>query len=182
MKYIPKFWVQGRTGSIQGLIATVITLAMLAFTAGSARAAHGITQLEYIQWLVQATGETSQFTGTSTAADYQQWAQGKGLLPNGGWRLTARLTKPVLAQTLVQLLNLSTSDKDGNDFARVLLREGINLPTADDIDRGSLVNFLSTPSIPIPNPGSPAKGNNGVGNGEDPPPPGFLNPNNPHFG
>jgi hypothetical protein len=26
------------------------------------------------------------------------------------------------------------------------------------------------------------KGNNGVGNGQDPPPPGWQNPRNPHFG
>src|SRR5204863_4600042 len=118
--------------------------ALLALSAGSLKAGQAITQLEFIQWLVQVTGETSQFTAASTAADYQQWAQGKGLNPNGGWKLSSRLTKPVLAQALVQLLNLSTSDKDGNDYIRTLMREGINLPTADDIDRGTLVNFLGS--------------------------------------
>src|SRR6266496_779362 len=95
MKYIQKFWVQGCTISIQGLIKTITIVALLALSAGSLKAGQAITQLEFIQWLVQVTGETSQFTAASTAADYQQWALGKSLNPNAGSTLSRRLTIPV---------------------------------------------------------------------------------------
>src|SRR5439155_2974078 len=91
-----------------------------------------------------------------------------------------------LAQLLVQLLNLNPK-KGGGDYVRVLQREGIDLSgIADDaaISGANVASILGNGSFPVAfvNTGSPAKGNNGVGNGEDPPPPGFLNPKNPHFG
>ncbi len=182
MKDIWKFWVQGRTRFTQGLATTILLIATaLLLMAGSAKAAQPMTQLEYIQWLVQATGESGQFKATAAATDFQQWAQAKGLAPAGGWNLTAPLTRPVLAQTLAQLLNLAASDKDAGDYVRVLLREGINLPTADQIDRGTVVSLLSSSFVPVSNnAGSPVRRpNNGFGNGDQPPPP--HNPNgNPH--
>jgi hypothetical protein len=189
MKDIQKFGVQGSTGTVQGLIRKltltwlVAALALLVLGPLPARAAGAVTQLEFIQWLVQVTGDNSQFTATSGTADYLQWAQSKGLSPSGGWKPTATLTREVLAQALVQLLNLSATTKNGvDDYIRILAREGFSVPDAPEISRAQLVSFLSINlSARIPS-GSPAKGNNGLGNGEDPPPPGWLNPRNPHTG
>ena len=189
MKDIQKFWVQGRTRTVQGLVVkfTSITLgaalAVLLLGPLAANAARPVTQLEFIQWLVQVTGENSQFSAASGAADYVQWAQSKGLTPAGGWKPDSPLNRQVLAQAVAQLLNLSSTAKSGaDDYIRILAREGLSLPDADEINRGQLASFLSqniSPRIPS---GSPAKGNNGLGNGEDPPPPGWLNPRNPHAG
>jgi hypothetical protein len=184
MKDIQKFWVQGSTGTVQGLVEKLtltilgIAFAFVLLAPISVKAAGAITQLEYIQWLVQVTGETSQFSVASGSADYVQWAQSKGMTPAGGWRATTKLTREVLAQTLVQLFNLSSQKT--SDYERILQREGINLPEATEIDRPLIAQILLfdptlTPRIPFSGPGSPVRrGNNGVGNGEDPPPPGWI--------
>lgn len=146
----------------------------------------GVTQLSFLQTLVQVTGDSGQFSSSSTPQDFVSWASAKGLTPSGGWNLSANLKKDQLAQLLVQLLKLNPK-KGGGDYIRVLQREGIDLSgiadgsdvsysqVASTIGSGTLV-ILTQPS------GSPAKGNNGLGNGQDAPPPGFLNPKNPHFG
>src|SRR6266496_1136948 len=137
MKDIQKFWVQGSTRTVQGLVGkfTFIwlgaALALLLIGSLPARAAGAITQLEFIQWLVQVTGDNSHFTATSGTADYVQWAQSKGLTPAGGWKPGATLSREVLAQALVQLLNLSATTKNGvDDYVRVLAREGFSVPDA----------------------------------------------------
>jgi len=187
MKNIQKFWVQGCTKIIHGLAAK-FTLALLgaafALSMGepiSVKATEGITQLEFIQWVVQISGESGKFNASSTAADFLQWAQSKGISPAGGWKPTTKLTRQVLAQTLVQLLNLTTSSKDAADYERILAREGIVLPDEPVISRGIITSFLDGNIFPrIPNSGSPVRHtNNGFGNGDQPPPP--HNPNgNPH--
>ena len=128
MKNIQKFWVQGCTGTVQGLVEKLtLTILGIAFACVllapiSVKAGGAITQLEYIQWLVQVTGENGQFSASSTSADYVQWAQSKGVAPAGGWSATTKLTRDVLAQTLVQLLNLSSSQKS-SDYERILRRD-----------------------------------------------------------
>src|SRR5262249_33514508 len=148
MKNIQKFWVQGSTKIIQGFVRK-FSLALLGGAVAvalwqplSAKASKPITQLEFIQWLVQVTGETSQLPVSAGVADYIQWAQAKGLTPAGGWKPGNPLTKEALAQALVQLLNLSATSKDGSDYERILAREGIILPDDPTVSRGSLVAFL----------------------------------------
>ena len=144
--------------------------------------AGGVTQLAFLQTLVQVSGDSGQFGSSSTAQDFIQWAQAKGMTPAGGWNPSATLSKAELAQLLVQLLNLNPK-KGGGDYIRILQREGIELGDEEQVSNlGSLFN-QNLFTLRIPNSGCPVKhGNNGVGNGEDAPPPGWLNPKNPHFG
>jgi hypothetical protein len=185
MKNIQTFWVQGSTTIRQGMgnkitLALTGALSLLLLMPLTIKAGEAITQLQYIQWLVHVTGEGGKFTASSGVADYVQWAQSKGMTPAGGWQPTATLSREVLAQTLVQLFNLSSSQKNA-DYERILQREGIPLPDASQITRGNLVTILDW-SVPtrFPGAGSPVRRpNNGLGNGEQPPPP--NNPNgDPH--
>jgi hypothetical protein len=171
-----------------GFYAIAVGLLLLLAAPVSAKA-ESMTQIECLQWLVQVTGESSQFSATSTAADLIQWARVKGMNPTGGWQPGATLTRETLAQILVQMFGLNPKKMAG-DYARILAREGIELPSDDDISRADLVNVLGevtvvnqVASIAGSNPSPNRKGNNGGGNGEDPPPPGWTkNPRNPHFG
>ena len=123
-----------------------------------------VTHLQFIQWVVQLSGENSQFSVSSTPGDYIQWARSKGLNPSGGWQLGATLTKNQLAQTLVQLLNLNPSKFNG-DYVRILTREGIDLSAVVvDVTRVQLVGVLDDPNFQTPlavNP-SPVHGNRGI--------------------
>jgi hypothetical protein len=129
--------------------------------------------MEYLQWMVQVCGEN--LGANATAGDFINWARGKGMNPAGGWQLNAVLTKEVLAQTLVQLFNINPR-KQGGDYSRILEREGIVLPSAGEISRQVFVAIVDDPGfgprIPSMRDFSPVKGNNGVGNGIDPAPPG----------
>jgi hypothetical protein len=174
----------------KGLGFYAIAIGLFLVLAGPVSAkAESMTQIECLQWLVQVTGESSQFSATSTPADLIQWARVKGINPVGGWQPNATLTRDSLALILVQLLGLNPQ-KFGGDYARILAREGIELPAAGDISRSDLVSVLGELTIinrveviAAANPSPNRKGNNGRGNGEDPPPPGWTkNPRNPHFG
>jgi len=105
-----------------------------------------LTQLEGLQWLAQVSGDSSQFSASSTAADYIQWARVKGLNPNGGWQPNATLTREVLAQILVQLLKISPN-KLGADYVKILEREGIIIPANNTISRESLLSVLGDPAF-----------------------------------
>jgi hypothetical protein len=142
--------------------------------------------LEFLQWMVQLTGDNAQFSADSTSADYVQWARSKGMNPTGGWNPTAALTPEQLAQSLVQLYGLNPR-KFGGDYFRILEREGIIIDrTSGEVTRAALAalvdefGFQSRTAIFAR--ASTTKGNNGLGNGQDPPPPGWQNPRNPHFG
>jgi len=162
-----------------------VALALIGFLAAAPLVHAGVTQLAFLQTLVQVTGDSAQFSSSSTPQDFVAWATAKGLAPSGGWSLTANLNKDQLAQLLVQLLNLNPK-KGGGDYIRILQREGIDLSGIADgaVSGQNLASTLNQGMIVIvsSNTGSPVKGNNGLGNGQDPPPPGFLNPHNPHFG
>lgn len=167
--------------------AAVLAVAMAGFFTISTTTAQAITQLEFLQWMVQLTGDSGQFTTESTSADYVQWARNKGMNPSGGWSPTAALTPEQLAQSLVQLYGLNPR-KFGGDYFRILAREGINIDrTATEVSRAALAGlvdefgFQSRTAI-LARASTSQKGNNGLGNGQDPPPPGWLNPRNPHFG
>lgn len=161
--------------TIAVLGAAALFLLALAAPPPASAATTPITQLEYLQWMTQLCGEN--MGSTSIAADYINWARAKGMNPTGGWQPGSILTKEVLSQTLVQLLKVN-GRKVGQDYARILERTyGIVLPTSSQITRTdfvSLIDDLGTkPQVIIfaQNP-SPWKGNNGVGNGQDPQPPG----------
>lgn len=155
------------------VLATAAAIVAAALTPLSVQAAGGVTQLEYLQWLVQLSGDTGQFSANSTGGDYVNWARTKGMNPNGGWKLNGKVSKDVLAQTLAQFLNLNPGKSQ--NYANVLKRLGINI--SEDPTRAELASIIDTGIQPrislITNP-SPTKGNNGVGNGEDPPPPGWI--------
>jgi hypothetical protein len=189
---IVRVLMNGFTGLAQGakrlgLYAAAAGLLVVMSSATTAKA-EGISQLETIQWLVQVSGDSGQFAANSTAADYIQWARVKGMNPTGGWQPSSEITRDALAQILVQYLGINPK-KLGADFLRILEREGIVIPTGD-ITRSALVGVLDDYGVTgrlvtlAGNSGSPnRKGNNGRGNGEDPPPPGWTNnPRNPHFG
>ena len=121
-----------------GICAIAIGFAVAVFGPVSARA-EGVTQLQTLQWLSQVSGESSQFSASSTAADYIQWARVKGLNPSGGWQPNTTLTRDALAQILVQLLKINPN-KFGANYVRILEREGIIIP--ETIDRGGLLAVL----------------------------------------
>jgi len=98
--------------------------------AGSvALAENAMTQHQYILWMANVCGDSLP-TG-ATGDDLTTWARGKGMNPTGGWQLNAKLNKQVLAQTLVQLLNLAPR-KGTFDAVRLLEREGIIIQSSGD--------------------------------------------------
>jgi hypothetical protein len=111
-------------GLFQRWVGCVLGL-VLFFSAGASVAlaqSGAMTQSQYLQWMANVCGD--RLPSSATAADHANWARGKGMNPTGGWQLNAKLTKQVVAQTLVQLLNLAP--RKGNfDAVRILEREGI---------------------------------------------------------
>jgi hypothetical protein len=165
----------------------IIAVCMAGFLTVFTPAAKAISQLEFLQWMVQLTGDNVQFNAASTPADYSQWAMSKGMNPTGGWQPSSALTPEQLAQVLVQLYGLNPR-KFGGDYFRILEREGITIDrSSGEVTRAALAGlvdefgFQSRTAI-IAAASTTEKGNNGLGNGQDPPPPGWLNPRNPHFG
>lgn len=145
-----------------------------------------LTQLEFLQWMVQVTGDSDQFNANSKASDYINWAKTKGMNPGTGWQPNAKLQRDMLAQALVQLYNLNPK-KYGGDFVRILEREGIRLPNENEISRRGLLELLDEAEDRFEmdkhkhHPSPHKRPNNGKGNGDQPPPP--KNPNgDPHDG
>jgi hypothetical protein len=120
------------------LVGVALIIAPQAARADSAP----VTQFQFLQTIVQLSGASSQFNSSSTAADYVHWAQSKGINPAGGWQPDAVLSKAALAQALVPLLNLNPNKFNG-DYARILLREGIDLSgVGDQVSKDNLVGVL----------------------------------------
>ena len=191
MKHIVRVCLHGwKKGIINGwakpiglaVVCGALGLALCS-SAPAAQPSTPITQVEFLQMLVLATGDN--LGSGATAADYTAWAARRGYNPNGGWQAGSALTKTTLAQTLVQVLGLNPR-KQGGDYVRILEREGISLPNESVLTRQGIMSVLGDPTMltRMCGPISPHRphGNNGVGNGEDPPPPGWDNPRNPHYG
>src|SRR5713101_9659834 len=106
------------------VLGIVAALALLGPSRAAADQSPPVSQLQFLQLLVQLTGDTAQFNPGSTAADYVNWAVNQGLKPTGGWQPGSPLTRDVFGQSLVQLFKIAP-DKFNNDFARILAREGI---------------------------------------------------------
>ncbi len=185
MKHIVNVCLHGWRKSINygwtkpiGLAVVFGALSFALCTVNTASAAQpSVTQLEYLQWLVQAVGDSSQFTASSTADDYIAWANLKGMKPADGWSADAELSKQAMAQTLCQLFGINVR-KQGAGYVAPLAREGITLP--GQINRTTLVSLLDDPVFRNRINGqsmSPTKGNNGIGNPTPFPPPGNPPPN-----
>src|SRR5262245_3163192 len=87
-----------------------------------------MTQRGYLQSMARICGDSRAASGTD--AVLIQWAQARGMNPAGGWNLDHKLTKEVMAHTMVQLLKLPPGKGDF-DAVRILEREGILIPTSD---------------------------------------------------
>ena len=100
------------------------------------------TELKYLQTLVQICGNSDKFGPDSTPADYVRWARNNGLNPNGGWKPNNPLTAQLVAQTLVQLIDLNPRKFNGNYF-KILEREGIIIPRGGKITNAWLARVFS---------------------------------------
>ena len=110
-------------GLIKRWVGCVLGLVVFLSAAGSvALADSSLTQQQYIQWMANVCGD--KIPASSSGQDLINWARGKGMNPAGGWQLNAKLSKDVVAQTIVQLLNLAPR-KGTFDANRILEREGI---------------------------------------------------------
>jgi hypothetical protein len=88
---------KGRLGvSVLGAVCSVALLAPNSATA----AGKAVTQLKYLQTLVQLTGDSGLFNAGAKTSDYVQWAKNKGLEPAGGWKGNSKLSSDVLAETV----------------------------------------------------------------------------------
>src|SRR5437762_6043315 len=129
MKNVVKSSVQGSLHKLchglarQTTIYTMGAAFMLAPLATTTAKADGtpVTQRQCLQWVAQVSGASKQFSNRAGAADYVNWAKSVGINPSGGWQPAANLTKNILAQTLVQTLNLNPN-KFGGDYSRILAR------------------------------------------------------------
>jgi len=152
MKKIRISLPQGDAGSMaQGcakklgllVLGIIAALALLGPSRAAADQSSPITQLQFLQILVQMSGDTPKFSASSTAADYVQWARNKGMV-NVPWQPSAKLTQDVLARSLVPLFGL-TPGKLGQDYSRILAREGIIVPSSAEPTRADLVILIESP-------------------------------------
>jgi hypothetical protein len=131
-----------------GLRLAAIALGVAFFLSASAGQAlaqsAAMSQLEYLQWMVQLSGE--KLGKKATAADYVAWAKARGLNPSSGWEPGTKLSKQVLAQTLAQLLNIAPRKK-GGDYVSLLAQNGIHLPGGEKIKRTDFVDLFDSTSV-----------------------------------
>jgi hypothetical protein len=106
-----------------------------------AKAESSMTQLQYLQWLAAVNGAK----GLKSGNDYINWARSQGVNPSGGWDANSTLTKKDMAQTIGQLLGVSS--KNGN-YESALKREGVDLGgVGDQVSRNDLADFLDQSSL-----------------------------------
>jgi hypothetical protein len=148
-------------------VGTACCVAVLNPSAASA-AGSSVTQLKYLQTLSQLSGESGQFSASSTAADYIQWARSKNM--NLNWNAKAKLTSDVLAESLVLLYGLNPR-KYGGDYVKILEREGIIIERGATISNESLAALVDNPVVAqktlqvAGDATSPVKPGDGNGNG-----------------
>ena len=117
-------------GLLKRWVGCVLGVVVFLSAAGSVALAENVmTQHQYILWMANVTGDN--LPAGATGDDLTTWARGKGMNPTGGWQLNAKLSKQVMAQTLVQLLNLAPR-KGTFDAVRILEREGIVIQSGAD--------------------------------------------------
>ena len=173
-----------------GVIAVIAAGYLGAFAPASASAA-AVSQLTYLQLLIQLTGDSGQLPEGSKSSDYVKWARSKGMVID--WNTKAKLSSDVLAKSLVLLFRLNPN-KYGGDQYQVLEREGIVVPRSTSVSSETLSALINDPTIQLKtrqlaeSTTSPNKPGNGIGfgfglvnnpNGIPPGRPGFANPANP---
>jgi len=84
-----------------------------------------ITQLQYLQWVAQLTGASSQFSKDTSASDYVNWAKSVGLKASDDWSPKDHLSGNDLAISLCGLFNIKA--KGSSDAVRALQRAGIDV-------------------------------------------------------
>ena len=135
----------------------------------------GVTQGEYLQWLVQARGDRSTLPESATSADYVNWARQHGIEPHGGWQPNAPLSRDAFAQTLGQLYGVPA----GSDPVRSLQKEGVAIPD-EQLSRATVLKtvgdfgFASKTAQLARDPGTPTEPNDKImichhGHGNDKP-------------
>ncbi len=161
-------------GWIKGIAVFGLTVACLVSPIGMTKGQAAdavVNQLEYLQWLVNLTGSASQLPASPTAADYVAWARSLNIEPDGGWQPGAAMSQASYAQTLAQLYGVNVNNPNANNWVRELEKMGIIVP--GQITRLSLVDSIDNARFSATqHQKSKVHGNNGVGNGEDPQPPG----------
>ncbi len=130
-----------RKGFISRLAVLAFGAALYLSASGSNALAAPISQLEYLQFLVQLSGDN--LGPTPSPADYVNWARSRGLNPDGGWQTGAKLSKDTVAQTVAQLLNIVPRKKTGN-YVALLAQNGIVVPNGNQISRTDLADFIDT--------------------------------------
>ena len=147
-------------GCFLGLVLLLSAAGSVAFAQSSA-----MTQQQYLQWMANVCGD--RLPASATAQDLVNWARGKGMNPSGGWQLNAKLSKDVVAQTIVQLLNLAP--RKGNfDATRILEREGIII-TSDGNGNVGVKNMVALVDSGFPSRVQTPQGDEGNGNGRGDP-------------
>ncbi len=184
MKHIVTVCLHGWKKGIRNGWAKPIGLAVvcgalgmaLCSSAPAAQPSTPVTQVEFLQMLVLATGDN--LGSGATAADYVAWATRRGYNPTGGWQAGATLSRATLAQVLVQVFGINPR-KQGGDYVRILEREGVTLPTENVLTRQGILTVLGDTTVVSRIEGTSISP---FGRGVGGTPPGWLNPRNPHFG
>ena len=154
-----------RNGLVKRWVGCVLGLAVFLSAAGSiALADSALTQQQYIQWMANICGD--KIPASASGQDLINWARGKGMNPSGGWQLNAKLSKDVVAQTIVQLLNLAPR-KGTFDANRILEREGIIITSNNGmVSAKDMTILLGNGFGPRVNPGK-GHGHNGDDDDDD---------------
>ena len=161
-------------------VAIFFWLSVGQLTSSAGQPSAPATQGELLQWLVHLRGDEASVPAGAHVSDYIQWARRHKIEPKGGWHPEAVLSREVFAETLAQLSGL---DVQKQNAATALEKEGVEIPQAETVTRATLVSvvdqygFQSPKGVRVLAPATKTKGNNGVGNGIDPAPPGDPKPN-----
>lgn len=98
-----------------------------------------VTELDFIKWLVNLTGDTPLFDTYSTVGDYVYWARKYKMTPKGGWHPDAYLTQSRFAELLVDFYRLKPK---GSSDIETLEREGITVPDMPIITWDGLISVV----------------------------------------
>ena len=128
-----------RTISLLGTAAILSLASPIVATAFAARGPGDLTQGEYLHWLAKASGKKTALPSNPTTTDYVNWAVARGIMPQGGWKPEAALTRDAYAQTLAQLYGVSAQ----KDAVRALRSEGVIVPATQLVARETVIQELS---------------------------------------
>ncbi len=162
--------------SVSGLaVAIFFWLSVGQLTSSASQTSAPATQGELLRWMVQLRGGEASMPARAGVSDYVQWARRHKIEPKGGWHPEAVLSREVFAETLAQFYGL---DVQKQNAINALEKEGVVIPQAETVTRATLVSvvdgygFNSSKAVRALKDSTKTKGNNGVGNGIDPAPPG----------